>query len=92
MLRVSIRILTMVLMLVIAIVIPSFDTIMSLMGSVLCFSICIIFPLAFYLKIFNEEISKREKTLDWLLIVVSAVMAVLGTIWVMLPKHLSGSF
>lgn len=80
-----------IVILVIAIVVPSFDTVMSLMGSVLCFAICIILPLAFYLRIFGKEISKKEKVFDWFMIVVSAVMGIIGTVWVCLPASITGA-
>ncbi|KAL9610962.1 MAG: hypothetical protein Q9167_004372 [Letrouitia subvulpina] len=87
-LRIAIRILTMVVMLLIAIVFPSFDTIMALMGSVLCFGICIIFPLALYLKIFGHRISRKERIMGWFLMIVSAVLALLGTVWALIPRRI----
>ncbi len=61
------------------------------MGSVLCFTICIILPLAFYLKIFGKEISRKERILDWFLIVSCSIMAIIGTVWVFLPKNMVGA-
>ena len=90
-LKCVIRIGVTIVIVLIAILIPSFDRIMALMGSVMCFSICIILPLAFYLKIFGREISRKERILDWLLIVSSSVMALVGTVWVFLPKDMVGS-
>ncbi|KAL8717091.1 MAG: hypothetical protein Q9225_005641 [Loekoesia sp. 1 TL-2023] len=80
-LRSAVRVVVTIVILVIAIVVPSFDTVMSLMGSALCFAICIILPVAFYLRIFGKEISKKEKVFDWFMIVVSAVMGIIGTVW-----------
>jgi solute carrier family 32 (vesicular inhibitory amino acid transporter) len=74
-----------VLIVFIAIVFPSFDRIMALMGSLLCFTICIILPLAFYLKIFGTEIPIGERIVDWLLVIISTVMALVGTTWAFLP-------
>ncbi|KAL8905931.1 MAG: hypothetical protein Q9171_006475 [Xanthocarpia ochracea] len=90
-LRAVIRITITIIILVIAVFVPSFDTVMSLMGSVLCFSICIILPLAFYLKIFREEIGWKEKVLDWALIVVATVLGVVGTVWVCFPASMTGA-
>ncbi|KAL8834756.1 MAG: hypothetical protein Q9170_003605 [Blastenia crenularia] len=90
-LRSAVRIGLTVVILVVAILVPSFDTVMSLMGSVLCFTICIILPLAFYLRIFGKEISKKEKAFAWFLIVVSAVLGVVGTAWVCLPASMTGA-
>lgn len=64
---------------------------MALMGSALCFTICIILPLAFYLKLFGNEISMKERVLDWFLIVICSIMAVVGTVWAFLPKDKIGA-
>ena len=61
---------------------------MALMGSAMAFSICIILPLAFHLKLFGKELGTREKVLNWFLIVISSFMAVIGTVWVFLPKQM----
>ena len=83
-----IRIFTVAVIILIAILIPSFDTIMALMGSAMAFSICIVLPLAFHLKLFGKELGVKEKILNWFLIVVCTIMAVIGTVWVFLPKQL----
>ncbi|GAQ09043.1 vacuolar amino acid transporter 1 [Aspergillus lentulus] len=85
-LQATIRIFVVVVIVVMAIVFPSFDKIMALMGSALCFTICIILPLAFYLKIFGKEIGMGERILDWFLLVTSSVMAIIGTAWAFLPQ------
>ncbi|KAI4095505.1 MAG: hypothetical protein LQ339_007192 [Xanthoria mediterranea] len=90
-LRSVIRLTITIVILIIAVFVPSFDTVMSLMGSVLCFSICIILPLAFYLKIFRDEIGWKEKVLDWFMIVVATVLGIVGTVWVCLPARMTGT-
>lgn len=60
---------------------------MALMGSALCFTVCIILPLAFYLKIFGNEISPSERVVDWLLLILSSILAIVGTIWAFLPQE-----
>ena len=87
-LKFAIRILTLVVIIFIAILVPSFDTIMGFMGSAMAFSICIILPLAFHLKLFGKELGMKEKVLNWFLIVVCTVMAVIGTVWVFLPRQM----
>lgn len=74
----------------IAIVVPGFDRIISFVGSALCFTVCIILPLLFYLKIFGDEVSRREKILDWFLIIISSIMAILGTIFTFIPNDKLG--
>jgi solute carrier family 32 (vesicular inhibitory amino acid transporter) len=90
-LKIAIRIVVIVLEVVIAIAFPDFDSIMALMGSALCFTICVILPVAFYLKIFGKEISLKERILDWVLLVVCSIMAVVGTVWAVLPKEKIGA-
>ncbi|PWY85668.1 transporter [Aspergillus sclerotioniger CBS 115572] len=85
-LKAVIRILVVVIIVFMAVLFPSFDRIMALMGSALCFTICIILPLAFYLKIFGNEISPRERVLDWCLLIISSVLALIGTAWSFLPQ------
>lgn len=83
-----IRILVIGIIVLVGILVPSFDTIMALLGSAMAFSICVILPVAFYLKLFSHEIKLAERVFDWFLIVVCSVMAVIGTVWVFLPQHL----
>lgn len=89
--KIVIRIVVVIIFVVIAIVFPAFDSIMAFMGSALCFTICVILPLLFYVKMFGKEISRRELILDYVLIVISSVMAIVGTIWAFLPKKLIGA-
>ena len=89
--KITLRVVTIIIFVVIAIVFPSFDRIMTLLGSVACFSICIILPLAFHLKLFGKEIGKGEKTMNWTLIVVSTIMAVVSTVFACVPKELIGA-
>jgi solute carrier family 32 (vesicular inhibitory amino acid transporter) len=70
----------------IAIAIPNFDSIMALMGSALCFSICVILPVSFRLRIFMG-LSLKERIIDWALIVVSSILAILGVIWAVVPPE-----
>ncbi|KAF1953179.1 hypothetical protein CC80DRAFT_596062 [Byssothecium circinans] len=87
----SLRIAVILLFVLIAIVCPSFDRIMTLLGSVACFSICIILPLAFHLKLFGKELGAVEKGLNWALIGVSSVMAAVSTVFACLPKEVLGA-
>ena len=80
-----------VLITIIAVLFPSFDRIMALMGSGMCFTICVILPLAFYLKMFGKHISPNERILDWSLIMLCSAMAAVGTVWAFLPKEKIGA-
>jgi solute carrier family 32 (vesicular inhibitory amino acid transporter) len=76
-----------------AVLVPNFDSIMGLMGSALCFTICVIMPVAFYLRIFagdGGQISKVERAVDWMLIVVCTALGVVGTVFSILPRDKVG--
>ena len=90
-LKCSIRVILIIVITLIAVLVPSFDVIMALMGSAMCFTICVILPLSFYLKIFGSEISRKERVFDWFLIIVCLILAIVGTVWVFLPKSLTGA-
>ena len=83
-----IRIAVLVLIVLLAIIIPGFDTVMGLLGSALAYAICVILPVAFHLKLFRKELGKLEKALNWSLAVVCSFLAVVGTVWIFLPKEL----
>ena len=87
----SLRIICLIVFVFIAIIFPSFDRIMTLMGSVACFSICIILPVGFHLKLFGKELGKAEKIMNWVLIVSSTIMAVVSTAFAFLPRELIGA-
>lgn len=70
-----------------AILVPEFHSIMSLLGSVACFSICIILPLAFHVKIFGKELGRTEFWLNWFIIVISTLLAVVSTVCNFLPNE-----
>lgn len=86
----SIRIACVVAFVGLAILVPDFDRIMSLMGAVACFTICIMLPAAFHLKLFGSELSSWEKGRDWALIIVSGIMAVVSTAFNFVPKEKLG--
>ena len=89
-LKITIRIVMTIVIVVLAILIPQFDTIMSLMGSVACFTICIILPCAFHLKLFGKELTKTQRMVDWTLIVVSTLLAFVSTAFNFVPKEKMG--
>jgi solute carrier family 32 (vesicular inhibitory amino acid transporter) len=86
-----VRVFTITSLVLIAIVFPSFDRIMTLMGSVACFTICVILPLAFHLKLFGKELSKKEYWGNWALMGLSAIMAIASTVCGVLPKEMLGA-
>jgi len=86
--RVLIRVITTIVFVVIAIIFPAFDLIMTLLGAVCCFSICIILPVAFHLRLFGAELSYAEKTLNWVMLVSSCIMALVSTVFACLPRDI----
>lgn len=90
-LKIVTRVVVIVLIVAIAIVFPAFDSIMAFMGSSLCFTICVILPLLFYLKLFGKELSLQERILDWFLVVFCSILAAVGTVFAFLPKSLIGA-
>ena len=76
----------------VALAIPDFDSIMALMGSAFCFFICVILPLIFYLRIFwgSDELTLFRKVFCFFAIAVSAALAIVGTIFAILPKEKLG--
>ncbi|ODV93609.1 hypothetical protein PACTADRAFT_46241 [Pachysolen tannophilus NRRL Y-2460] len=61
----------------ISIVFPEFDRIIGVMGSSICFTVCLILPCLFYMKLCNTTI--RERIICWIVITTSAILAVFGT-------------
>ncbi|KAI1502308.1 transmembrane amino acid transporter protein-domain-containing protein [Biscogniauxia marginata] len=87
-LKAFVRVVTLLVFLVIAILFPSFDSIMAFMGSALCFTICITLPLAFYLKLFGREIAVGERIFVWCVMLLSLTLSIVGTVWAFLPRDL----
>lgn len=76
---------------IIAILVPSFDRIVAFLGSALCFSICVILPMMFYLKIYGDEVPKKERRMNQILIVFSTIVATIGTVAAFVPKESLGA-
>lgn len=87
-LKIVIRVVTILVFLVISIVFPAFDSIMAFMGSALCFTICVTLPLCFYLKLFRREITGFERTSIYGLLTISITLSVIGTVFSFLPRPL----
>lgn len=52
---------------------------------------CCSLPLAFYLKLFKEEITPGEKVVATTVMTISFILSVIGTVWAFLPKSLIGA-
>lgn len=62
-----------------SLVFTDFGRIMSFLGSAICFAICIIYPLTFYLIIYYDELSVWKITATVVSIIISVILAVCGT-------------
>ena len=89
-LKIAVRVVCIVVFVLLAILVPEFDRIMSLLGAVACFSICLILPCAFHLKLFGKELPRWQKALDWTLMSVSIAMALVSTAFNFVPQHKLG--
>lgn len=86
-----IRISVVMVLLFISIAFPAFDSVCAFLGAALCTLISILLPVAFYLKLHWEDISKIEKTISWAILASFSVFGIVGTIWTFLPKDLVGA-
>jgi vesicular inhibitory amino acid transporter len=89
--KIAIRIIIVIVFWYIAIVFPAFDSIMAFMGSALCFTICVTLPIAFYLKLFQDQIEAKERFVATTIMVISTLLSITGTVWAFLPKSLIGA-
>lgn len=89
--RAAIRICVVLILLVISIVFPAFDSVCAFLGAALCTLISVILPLAFYLKLYWKDISSTEKIISWITLVIFSIFGIVGTIWTFLPKDLVGA-
>lgn len=85
-LRALFRLLVTAAAVIIAILVPSFEVFSALMGGTFGFMTCVILPIAFHLKMFSGRIESRWMIVDWVLIIASAVLAVIATVWEFLPR------
>jgi solute carrier family 32 (vesicular inhibitory amino acid transporter) len=90
-LKVTLRVLIIAVFVVIAILFSAFDRIMAFMGSALCFTVCVVLPCVFHLKIFGKKIGPAERMFNYFLIVVCSSLAVVGTVFAFLPKSKIGA-
>jgi vesicular inhibitory amino acid transporter len=78
-------------LLIISILFPSFDSVCAFLGAALCTGISIVLPLSFYLKLYYKDIAVTERLICWIIIGVFSVLGSVGTVWSFLPKQLIGA-
>lgn len=69
---------------IVSLVFTDFGRIMSFLGSAICFAICVIYPLAFYVKLYWADISKLQRVLHCAGIFIGIGLAISGTLAVAL--------
>lgn len=79
--RCAIRVLWIVVLTCGAITAPDFSLVMAFMGSAMCYTIAIILPLLFYLRLFGQSFVTSKTIALWTLIVLSSIAALVGTVW-----------
>lgn len=84
------RLFTTFVVVVLALVIPSFELIAGVLGGLFGYLICIIIPLGFHLKMFHGQTVVRQRVVDWILIVISAMLGIIGMVWEFLPREWMG--
>ncbi|EGX91686.1 transporter, putative [Cordyceps militaris CM01] len=89
--RAGVRVGVVLVLLAISIVFPAFDSVCAFLGAALCTLISIILPIAFYLKLFRDEISRAECIISWVIIVVFSILGLVGTVCTILPKSMVGA-
>lgn len=62
-----------------SILLPEFDKIIGILGSSICFIICIILPCLFYLKLCKDDIRGFERAYVWLIVFLSLILAIVCT-------------
>lgn len=65
--------------LLVAMFVPSFSFLCSLVGLLCTMVVSVIFPAAAHLKMFGTKLPWYEKIIDWTLIIFGIVFAVAGT-------------
>ena len=88
--RAAIRVSIVLVLLLISIAFPAFDSVCAFLGAALCTLISIILPISFYLKLYWKDISPRERVFLWTLLVLFSILGAVGTIWTFLPKSVIG--
>lgn len=79
--KVLLRVVVVLGFVLLSILFPSFDRIIGLLGCSMCTSICVLGPIAFYLKLYDGQIPKWKRVLCYVLFVFFSALAIVGTVW-----------
>jgi vesicular inhibitory amino acid transporter len=75
-----IKVALLMLALAVAICVPSFSFLCSLVGMICTMTVSVVFPAAAYLQMFGKKMRIAEKALCWLFVIGGMIMAVAGTV------------
>lgn len=67
-----------------SVLLTNFGKVMSLLGSMICFTVCITLPGLYYLRIFKDDLSLSEKVMWRMLVGIGVAGAIFGTVAVLL--------
>lgn len=76
-----IKMILLVMSLLVAIYVPSFSFLCSMVGMICTMIVSVIFPAAAYLKLFGSQLSTLERLLYLSIVIAGFVMAIVGTIF-----------
>lgn len=77
--RICLRIFYCALILYISVTFTSFGGVVAFLGSAICFTICLVLPLTFYLKVFYGELSQLHRVLLIIGAFIGTILAISGT-------------
>lgn len=77
--RFVVRVVVNALFVMFAIQFPEFDKIIGILGSLICFIVCVILPSMFYLKLCSNQVGGLERFYVTALVLVSVVLAIICT-------------
>ncbi|AMD22768.1 HHL002Cp [Eremothecium sinecaudum] len=72
------RLLVNIVFAAVAIYFPEFDKLIAFLGAGLCFSICVVLPCLFYLRICKDRVKPWERVVCYFTIVISVCLSILG--------------
>lgn len=85
-----VRVFVVFMFVLMSVVFPDFERIIAFFGASLCVAICVVGPIGFYLKIYNGNISKYDLWINYFLLVVYIIFAIVGTAWCFIPHEKLG--
>lgn len=76
-----IKVFLLVLALLVAIYVPSFSFLCSMVGMICTMTVSVIFPAAAYLKLFGHKLGFLEKAMYWAFVIAGFGVAIIGTVF-----------